>query len=81
MNTKFYPSIRKSFLNNHTPFDLLSHFDDIFYTPTTTKKTKYNTMPKANIYKNKSVSIWKVITNRYNSSGYVRLFEEDETSP
>ena len=55
MNTKFYPSMRKSFLNNHTtPFDLLSHFDDIFYTPTTTKKTKPNMMPKANIYKYKS---------------------------
>ena len=37
------------------------------------KKYKYN---KNDIVKNDNASIWKVITNRYNNSGYPRLFEE-----
>ena len=37
------------------------------------KKYKYK---KDDIFKNKSESIWKIITNRYNRSGYDRLFSE-----
>ena len=37
------------------------------------KKYKYK---KDDIVKNDNASIWKVITNRYNNSGYPRLFEE-----
>ena len=37
------------------------------------KNYNYN---KDDIIKNDSASIWKIITNRYNNSGYSRLFEE-----
>jgi len=37
------------------------------------KKYKYK---KDDIIKNNSASIWKVITNRYNNSGYSRLFKD-----
>ena len=30
------------------------------------------------IYKNKAVSLWKIITNRYNASGYLRLFDDEK---
>ena len=33
---------------------------------------------KEDIYKNKAVSLWKIITNRYNASGYLRLFDDEK---
>jgi len=32
------------------------------------------------IYKNKSASLWKILSNRYNTSGYLRLFDDNEES-
>ena len=38
---------------------------------------KYN-YKKDDVYKNKNVSLWKILSNRYNTSGYLRLFEDEE---
>ena len=39
---------------------------------------KYN-YKEDDIYKNKSVSLWKILSNRYNTSGYLRLFDEEKS--
>ena len=39
---------------------------------------KYN-YKEDDIYKNKSVSLWKILSNRYNTSGYLRLFDDEES--
>ncbi|MAW07513.1 MAG: hypothetical protein CME61_04445 [Halobacteriovoraceae bacterium] len=39
------------------------------------KNYKYK---KEDIYKNNAVSLWKIITNRYNASGYLRLFDDEK---
>jgi hypothetical protein len=39
---------------------------------------KYN-YKENDIYKNKSASLWKILSNRYNTSGYLRLFEDKES--
>jgi len=53
MNTKFYPAISKSILNNYNPLDILSRVDDLFYMPTprtNMSKSEYRDIPKANVY-------------------------------
>tara|TARA_B100000925_G_scaffold230038_1_gene178620 strand:+ start:10955 stop:13204 length:2250 start_codon:yes stop_codon:yes gene_type:complete len=39
---------------------------------------KYN-YKEDDIYKNKSASLWKILSNRYNTSGYLRLFDDEES--
>ena len=41
------------------------------------KKYKYK---ENDIYKNKSASLWKILSNRYNTSGYLRLLMKKKLS-